>query len=150
MLLCHRVGDGDKMLVLHILYGDGVINVSIFCLQRWQRNTAATDYCVSGAVDRISADRADIEFAPQHIGGDVSIGNMLAVHQLDHGNAQHMSQRLQQSDIRQTFGGLPFGYGLTADADLLRQFRLGQIFTFPQLLDGCSGHIGVHKYHALS
>lgn len=64
MLLGHRVGDGDKILVLHIFNNDGMLMVSGFRFQWEQGNAAAADHCIAGAADYISADGTDIEFTP--------------------------------------------------------------------------------------
>lgn len=101
-------------------------------------------------VDGVAADGADVEFAAQQVGGDVSVGDMLAVHQLHHADAQGLSQRLQQGDVRKTFGGLPLGDGLAADAQDLGEGGLGQITAFPELPDGGAGYISIHGCHFLS
>ena len=88
MFYGHGVGDGDEMLIFHILHGDGVTVVRVFRLQRRQGNTAAADTGVSGSVDDIAADGADVELAPQHIGGDIPVCDVLAVHQFNDGDAQ--------------------------------------------------------------
>ena len=146
----HGVMDGDKMLILHALHGDAVVIVRRFCFGRGQCDAAAADDSVTHTVDDIATDGADIEFAPEHIGGNVLVGDMLAAHQFDEGNAQGLSQRLQQGNVRQSLAGFPLGDGLAADTDPLCQLRLGQIFLFPQLADGGTGYIGVHGCHFLS
>ena len=150
MLLGHGVVYGDEMLVFHLFDGDGVGVIGFLRFQGGQSNAAAADHRVTGGVDHVAAEGADIEFAPEHIGGNVLVDNLLPVHQLDDGNAQRLGQGLQQSNIGQALGSLPFGDGFAADADLLCQVRLCQIPAFPQLLDGCAGNIAVHKCHFLS
>lgn len=68
------------MLILYILYGDPMGFVSILCFQSRQCDAATADYCLAGTVDGVSADRADIESAPQHIGGDILVGDVFSVH----------------------------------------------------------------------
>jgi len=131
MLLGHRVGDRDKMLILHLFDGEPMGIVIFFRLQGRQGNAAAADHRIAGAVNDIAADGANIEFAPQHIGGYIFVGDLLTVHQLDHGDAQRLCQRLQQGNIRQALGRLPLGDGLAADADSVCQLRLGQFSAFP-------------------
>ena len=80
--------DGDKMFIFHILYGDPMVIIGFFSLQRGKRDAAAADHSASCAVDDVAADRADIELAAQHIGGDVLVGDMLTVHQFNDGNSQ--------------------------------------------------------------
>ena len=94
--------------------------------------------------------QTDVEFAAHHVGGNVFVGDVLPVHQLNNGNAQSLSQRLQKRNIRQTLCRLPFGDGLAADADLFSQLCLRQIPVFPQLPDGVSGNVSIHRCHFLS
>ena len=150
MLFGHGMVDGEKVLVLHIFNGDGMVFVRFFCLQCRQCNAAATDHRVSQTVDGIAADRADIELGPQHIGGDVPVDNMLAVHQLNDGDAKGSRQWLQKRNIRQSFGRLPLGDGLAADSNFLSQLRLRHMLTLPKMPDGRSGYIGIHGCHVLS
>ena len=98
----------------------------------------------------VAAQGADEEPAPEHIGGAVPVGDVLTVHQLDHGDPQDLGQRLEQGDVRQTLGGLPFGDGLTADPQLLGQRRLGHVPGLPELFDGGSGDVVIHGDHFLS
>ena len=95
MLLCHRMMDGDKMLVLYLFDGDPMILVGIFRFQGRQGDAAAADDRSSRAMDHIAANGADIKFSPKHIAGDVFVGDMLTVHQLNDADAQGLSQRLQ-------------------------------------------------------
>ena len=150
MLLGHGVMDGDEVLVLHILHGNGVVIVRILGLQRGQGHAAAAHHRVSGAVEDVAADGADVELAPAQIGGDVAVGDVLAVHQLDDADAQRLGQRLEQGDVRQSLAGLPLGDGLAADAQLFRQFGLGHPAVLPELADGIAGHISIHGQHFLS
>ena len=96
MLLGHRVGDGDKMLVFYPFNIDSVVIVRLFSLQSRQGDTAAADQCVTGAAYNIAAYGADVEFAALHIGRNVLVGDVLTIHQLDNGNPQCLRQRLQQ------------------------------------------------------
>ena len=95
MLLGHGVGDGDKMFIFHLFYNDTVIIIDIFCFQSGQGDTAATDHRVAGAGDCVSADRTDMEFATQHIGRNIFVGDLFAVHQFDDGDTEGLCQRLQ-------------------------------------------------------
>ena len=95
MLLGHRVGDGNKMLILYFFYGDSVEFLRVFRFQSRQSDAAAADYRIAGAVDDISADRADIKLTPQHIGGNIFVGDVFPVHQLNNGDAQRLGQGLQ-------------------------------------------------------
>ena len=150
MLLGHGVMDGDEMLVLHIFNGNGVVLIGLLRFQRRQADAAAADHRTAGAVDDITTEGADTELAPQQIGRDVSVDDGLSVHQLDDRDPQGLGQGLEQNDIRQTLGGLPLGNGLTADADLLTQLRLGHPPFLPKTADGGAGHIMVHGQHFLS
>ena len=141
--------DGDKMLVLYLFDGDPMILVCIFRFQGRQGDAAAADDRSTAAMNHIAANGADIEFAPKHIAGDVLVGDVLTVHQLNNRDTQGLSQRLQQGNIRQTFGSFPFGDGLAADTKSVCQFGLGQFPAFPKLFDGCTCHIGIHHYHSL-
>ena len=150
VLLFHGVVDGDVMLVLHRHDGNTVVIVRLFRFQRGKGNAAAADEGTSCAVYHISADRADVEFGTEHIGGNVFINNVFAVHQLNDRDIQRLGQGLQQGNIRQAFGGFPFGDCLAADTDPLRQLCLGQVPCFPKLLDGGTGYVGIHVSHFLS
>ena len=86
----------------------------------------------------------DIEFAPQYIGRNVFVDNVLSIHQFNKGNIQCLRQRLQQRNVRQSLGGFPLGNGLAADTDPFGQFSLCQISLFPQLFDGGACYISVH------
>ena len=145
VLLGHRMGNGDKMLILHTFDGNSVITVRLFCLQGRQGDPAAADDGMANAVDHITADGANIEFGAQHIGRDILIDDMLPVHQFNHGDIQRLGQGLQQRNIRQPLGGFPFGDRLAADPNFLGQFLLGQIPGFPKLTDGCACNVGVHR-----
>ena len=68
------------------------------------------------AVEDVAAQGADVEFSPQEIGGDIAVGDVLAVHQLDEGDPQGLGQGLEQGDVGQPLGSLPFGDGFAADA----------------------------------
>ena len=92
MFLGHGMVDRDKMFILHSFNGNGVAVIRVFCFQRGQGNTAAADKGISGAVDFITANRTDIELAPQHIGGGVLVGDLFAVHQLNDGNPKSLCQ----------------------------------------------------------
>ena len=100
MLLGHGVVNGDKMLIFHILYGDHVVFIGFFRFQGGQGNAAAADQGVARGVDGIAADGADIEFAPQKVGGNIPVLDGLAVHQLDNGDPQSLGQGLEQGNIR--------------------------------------------------
>ena len=84
------------------------------------------------------------KFAAKKVCGNIPVCNGFPIHQLNNGDAQRLRQRLQQRNIRQTLGRLPFGDGLAADADALRQLRLGQPTPLSELPDGGPGDIGVH------
>ena len=144
MLLCHRMINRDEMLILNLLDMDAVVSIHILSFQWRQGDAAAADYRVSGAVYDVSADGTDMEFAAEHIGRNVFVDNMLAVHQFDHGDIQRLCQWLQQGNIRQSLGGFPLGDGLAADTDLFTQLGLGQIPLFTKLFDGGACYIGIH------
>ena len=63
----HRVGECEKMFVLHFFNAKAVGLVLIFGLQCRQGNAAAADDGAAGAVDHIPANRANIKFGTQHI-----------------------------------------------------------------------------------
>ena len=48
VFLGHGVVDGDEMLVLHSLHGDGMIPIRFFRLQSRQRDAAAADHGTAG------------------------------------------------------------------------------------------------------
>ena len=150
VLLGHGMMDGDELLILHLLDGDGVVVIGLLGLQGRQGHTAAAHHRTAGAVDDVAADGADIELAPAQIAADIAVGDVLAVHQLDDADAQSLGQGLQEGNVRQTLGSLPLGYGLAADTQLFSQLRLGHPAVLPEIADGGSGHIGIHGQHFLS
>ena len=77
----HGVMDGDEMFILHIFDGDSMIFVHFFRFQGRQCDAAAADHSISQRMDGVAADRTDIEFASQHIGGDIFIDDVLSSHQ---------------------------------------------------------------------
>ena len=147
--LGHGVGDGDEVLILHILDADCVAFVRLLRLQGRQSDAAAADDRTANAVDHIAAEGTHMEFGSQHVGGGVLVDDGLTVHQLDDGDVQCLGQWLQQGNVRQTLGSFPLGDGLAADADSLGQLRLGQILLFTKLLDCCTCYICVHGCHVL-
>ena len=150
MCLGHGMVDSDKMLIFHIFDGHRMVIVHCFCFQNRQCDAAAADHGIAQSMDDIAANGANIKFAVQHIGGDIFVEDLLAIHQLDDRDAQSLGQRLQQADIRQSFGGFPLGDSLAADANSFCQFRLGHIPGFPKLFNCRSSHIDIHRYPILS
>ena len=118
------------------------IGVSSKTISKWETAKGLPD--ISQSINRIAADGAEVEFRPQHIGGDVFIDNLLSVHQLNDGNAQGLGQGLQKGDVWQTPGSFPFGDCFAADTNFFCQLRLGQLSLLPKLPDGGSGYIGIH------
>ena len=59
---CHRVVDGNEMLVLHLFDGNTVIGIGFFCLQGWQDKTATANESVSHSSENVAANGTDIEF----------------------------------------------------------------------------------------
>ena len=94
MPLLHGMVDGDKMLILHLFNGDGMIFVRFFRFQSRQGNAAATDHGISKGMHSIAADGTDIEQTSLHVGGDVPVNDMLSVHQLNDRDSQGLSQGL--------------------------------------------------------
>ena len=150
MILGHGMVNRDEMLILYVFYGDAVVIICFLRFQRGQSNAAAADNGAAGAMDDIAAEGTDIELAPQHIGGDILIADMLSVHQLNHRDSQSLRQRLQQRDIRQSLCRFPLGDGFATDTDSFPQVCLGQVPFFTQLPDGISGDISIHSGHFLS
>ena len=95
MLFRHRMGDRDKLFVLYIFDDDFMVFVCILGFQRGKSNAATAYYGISGTMNNVSTDGTNIEFAPEHIGGNVFVGNMLAVHQLNDRDSQCLRQWLK-------------------------------------------------------
>lgn len=106
---------------------------------------AAAHHSLSGGVEHIAAERADVEFAPQQVGCPVPVDDGLSLHQFQHADPQSRSQRFQQGDIGQTLGGFPLGNGLGADRERSGKLCLGQALGFPQLPDGAACDVCVHN-----
>ena len=148
VILFHRVMEGDEELILYPLHGQLVVfvgGVGIGDVQWGQSDAAATDHCLTGGVEHIPTDGADVELGAQQIGGAVSVDHRFTLHQFQHRHAQCGGQRFQQGDIGQALGGLPFGDRFGADQELAGKLCLRQALGFPQQPDGASGHIGIHN-----
>ena len=147
VVFCHGVMERDKKLVLHPLDGQLVVLVGVLGvgdILRGQGDAAAAHHGLPGGVEHVAADGADIEFGAQEIGGTVPVDDRLPLHQLQNRDAQRSGQGLQQGDIGQALGRLPFGDGLGADGKGSGQLRLCEVFCIPQLPDGAAGDIIVH------
>ena len=107
MLFGHGMTAREEVLIFHVLDGDGMIVIRIFCFQSGQCNAAAADHRIPQSVDGIAADGADIELGVKHIGRDIFVDNVFTVHQLNYGDTQRLGQGLQQTDIRQAFSRFP-------------------------------------------
>ena len=106
VLLGHGMPDGNEFLILHLLNGNRMLLIRLLRLQGRKRNSAAADHGFSRTVNYISADRADIELRPEHIAGNIPVGDGLSVHQLQHRHPQRLRQGLQQRNIRQPPAGI--------------------------------------------
>ena len=82
VLLGHGMGNGNEMLILNGCDAEDMAAVRFLCLLRRQGDSAAADEGVSGAVDDVPADGADVEFTAKHIGGGIFVDDVLAVHEL--------------------------------------------------------------------
>ncbi len=139
---------GDEKLVLHPLHGQLVVLVGVLRFRnvlRRQGDAAAAHHSLSGGVEHIAADGADVELAPQEIGGPVLVDHGLSLHQFQYADAQRGRQRFQQGNVRQAFGCLPLGDGLCADGERSGKLCLGQALGFPQLPDGAACDVCVHN-----
>ena len=146
--LLHGVVQGNEKFIFHPFNGQLVLLVGIIGLrdiQRGQRDAAAAHHGLTGGVEHVPAEGADIELGTQQIGGPVSVDHRFALHQFQHRHAQCSGQRFQQGDVGQALGGLPFGDRFGADQELAGKLCLRQAFGFPQQPDGASGHIGIHN-----
>ena len=81
MLLGHGVRQGDVVIVLNALDGDGVIGIRFLGFRRWECDAAAADQRLACGAEDIAAEGADVEFRAEDIGGGVFIG-----HGLDQGD----------------------------------------------------------------
>ena len=75
MLLGHVMFHHKEALVLHRFDGDPVCFIDLFGFQRRQGNAAADSNSFTHGVDDVAADRADVNFGTQHIGGNILIGD---------------------------------------------------------------------------
>mgnify|MGYP006969019980 CR=1 FL=1 len=113
----------DKKLVFHPLDGQLVVLIGVLGvgdILRGQGDAAAAHHGLPGGVEHVAADGADIEFGAQEIGGPVLVDHGLSLHQFQNRDAQRSGQGLQQGDIGQALGRLPFGDGLGADGKFCR------------------------------
>ena len=113
-------------------------------VQRRQGDAAAAHHGLPGGVEHIAAQGADVELGAKQVGRTVPVDDGLALHQLEHADAQSRRQRLQQGNIGQAAGCLPLGDGLCADGQLFGQHCLRHVFGFPQLPDGSAGDVRIH------
>ena len=84
----HVVPDGEIIFVLDQLQRGLVRRARRPGLLGQERDAVAADGCLPGAVDDIAAGRADVEARPEHIGGDVGVGDGLPRQQFGHGDAK--------------------------------------------------------------
>ena len=99
MVFLHGVVQGDEELVLHPLHGQLMMLVGILGfgdVQRRQGDAAAAHHSLSGGVEHIAAEGADVEFAAKQVGGAVPVDDGFALHQLEYADTQSRRQRLQQ------------------------------------------------------
>ena len=62
MGFCHRVVDGNEMLVLHLFDGNTVIFIGLFCLQGRQDKAATAKEGITHGSENVAANGTDIEF----------------------------------------------------------------------------------------
>ncbi len=60
--LCHRVVDGNEMLVFHLFDCNAVILIGIFCLQGRQSNATTANEDIPHSSDDVTANGTNIEF----------------------------------------------------------------------------------------
>ena len=83
VILFHRVMEGDEEFILYPLHGQLVVfvgGVGVGDVQWGQSDAAATDHRLTGGVEHIPTDGADVELGAQQIGGAVPIDYRLALH----------------------------------------------------------------------
>lgn len=95
MLLCHGMIHGHIILIFHNLRSDAMGIVHRLRFHRRQRNTAAANHSLAGAVDHVSTDRTDIPQGTQHICTAIGILNFFSGKQLEHRYAQCDGKRFQ-------------------------------------------------------
>lgn len=81
MALLHGVVQGNEKFILHPFNGQLVLLVGIIGLrdiQRGQRDAAAAHHGLTGGVEHVPAEGADVELGTQQIGGTVSVDHRFA------------------------------------------------------------------------
>ena len=130
MLLCHGMIHGHIILIFHNLRSDAMGIVHRLRFHRRQRNTAAANHSLAGAVDHVSADRTYVQLGAQDVAGNVPVGDPLAVQQLHDGYTQSAAQGLKQGNVRQAPARFPFGDCLPAYRQFLGKLLLTEIVYF--------------------
>lgn len=76
MIFRHFVMDSDELLILHRFNQRKMCLVRLLRFKCRESDAAATDHGITGGVDDIAADGADVKFGAQHIAGNVSVDNL--------------------------------------------------------------------------
>ena len=108
MLLAHLMLNGYIVFILNFFNTQMMIIIFRFRLQRRKHNTAATDYCFSGAAYYVSTDWAHMELHPKHIKRLICVYHIFTGKQFYYRNTQCIRQRLYKRNIRIAATCFPF------------------------------------------
>lgn len=96
MILGHGMVERDVPIVLDALDGKGVIRVRLFGLLGKHRGAATAKAAFSERVHNVSADRANVKDAFEHIACTVGVGPNVTSQKLSHAYAESLGQRLNE------------------------------------------------------
>ena len=100
MFLRHTVIDPHIILIFYTINENHVPLIRGLRYERSEHYSVAMDGRLSHAVDRVPANRADIELGPQHICGYIRVPDRISGDQFRYRNPECLRYRLQQSNIR--------------------------------------------------
>ena len=126
----------DVPIVLDALDGKGVVRVRLFGLLGKHRGATAAKAAFSERVHNVSADRANVKDAFEHIACTVGVGPNVTSQKLSHAYAESLGQRLNEGNVGKAAAGFPLADGFIGHAKAFRQGALGEAALFAQLLDG--------------
>ena len=133
------VVERDVPIVLDALDGKGMVRVRLFGLLGKHRGAAAAKAAFSERVHNVSADRANVKDAFEHIACTVGVGPNVTSQKLSHAYAESLGQRFNEGNVGKTTAGLPLADSFIGHAKAFRQGALSEAALFTQPLDGRRG-----------
>lgn len=105
VILGHGMIERDVPIVLDALDGKGVVRVRLFGLLGKHRGATAAKAAFSERVHNVSADRANVKDAFEHIACTVGVGPNITSQKLSHAYAESLGQRLNEGNVGKAAAG---------------------------------------------